>query len=284
LKLSIIKHKLSQFIYKGGSGIGSNYLLFYMLKHLLLSRKIENCKIIDVDSEPSTDLAIMHADITHLDAEYVNFSRRFSVCLNSAVTDISKKTTSDLTVRSGDNAQGPFIVKANLNYAGLPEHKANKLVRDSGLEIQLPFPGVELVKEYSIVDSLDKLPENIFDDANLTVERFLPEKVGDYYAIRHYFFCGEAEICNQYLSESPMIKGDSVIKKIPCELPVEVRERRKAMGFDYGKFDFVMHDGKPFIFDTNKTPGRPPLALPATQAMISELAEGLYNLLCEHHS
>jgi hypothetical protein len=30
--------------------------------------------------------------------------------------------------------------------------------------------------------------------------------------------------------------------------------RREALGFDYGKFDYVEHDGEPILLDANKTP------------------------------
>ncbi|MEZ6002120.1 hypothetical protein [Hyphomonas sp.] len=38
------------------------------------------------------------------------------------------------------------------------------------------------------------------------------------------------------------------------DIPEELRVIREQMGFDYGKFDYVEHDGKAFLLDANKTP------------------------------
>ena len=35
----------------------------------------------------------------------------------------------------------------------------------------------------------------------------------------------------------------------------DIVELIKRMKFDYGKFDYVMHEGKPVLLDANKTPG-----------------------------
>jgi hypothetical protein len=39
------------------------------------------------------------------------------------------------------------------------------------------------------------------------------------------------------------------------EVHPEIPELAKRMGFDFGKFDYVMHEGKPVLLDANKTPG-----------------------------
>src|SRR5213079_1238108 len=35
----------------------------------------------------------------------------------------------------------------------------------------------------------------------------------------------------------------------------EIVEARKRLNFDYGKFDYVLHEGRPVLLDTNKTTG-----------------------------
>jgi hypothetical protein len=41
-------------------------------------------------------------------------------------------------------------------------------------------------------------------------------------------------------------------------VPDDLRETRRRLGFDYGKWDFVLHEGRAVLIDANKTPGRPP--------------------------
>ena len=38
------------------------------------------------------------------------------------------------------------------------------------------------------------------------------------------------------------------------DVPDEVRAVRRRHGLDFGKIDFVLHDGKAMVFDVNKTP------------------------------
>jgi hypothetical protein len=38
------------------------------------------------------------------------------------------------------------------------------------------------------------------------------------------------------------------------DVPESLRAERERLGFDFGKFDFVYHDGKAILLDANKTP------------------------------
>ncbi|MGE4492883.1 MAG: hypothetical protein AB7E65_10655, partial [Syntrophotalea sp.] len=58
------------------------------------------------------------------------------------------------------------------------------------------------------------------------------------------------------------------------------RKRRKDLGFDYGKFDFVQIDGQTILLDANRTPSfniRTPT--PAQAAMLEHLAAGVFAYL-----
>ena len=46
--------------------------------------------------------------------------------------------------------------------------------------------------------------------------------------------------------------------------------------FDYGKFDYVVHEGRAVLIDTNKTTGSPPSTNPEREARRRILADGLY--------
>ena len=38
------------------------------------------------------------------------------------------------------------------------------------------------------------------------------------------------------------------------EVPEELRQIRRDLKFDFGKFDYTMVDGRPVLFDANRTP------------------------------
>ena len=59
----------------------------------------------------------------------------------------------------------------------------------------------------------------------------------------------------------------------------EVLEIRRTLGFDYGKFDYVLHDGRVVLLDINKTPGESRIIRPAAMARLRHLASGISVLL-----
>lgn len=51
------------------------------------------------------------------------------------------------------------------------------------------------------------------------------------------------------------------------------------LGFDYGKFDFVMHEGRAVLLDANKTPGRARNLSKIVAAGTANLADGFEGLI-----
>ena len=47
------------------------------------------------------------------------------------------------------------------------------------------------------------------------------------------------------------------------------------LAFDYGKFDYVLHDGRVVLLDINKTPGESRVIRPAVMARLRHLASGI---------
>jgi hypothetical protein len=202
------------------------------------------------------DAAVLHVDATLVDQAYIEYARRFPLCLNVGVTDISKPRVSMARVAPHDGWEGPVIVKGVLNCGGLPESRLNHRAARAGRP--LPFPGARVMKEYRVYDRACEVPSEIFSDPDLLVERFLPEIVPDGFALRYWLFCGDYDFCGRFVSHDRIVKGAGVFRGEPCPVPDDLRERRRELGFDYGKFDFAVHDGKTYLMDANKTPGRVP--------------------------
>jgi len=77
-------------------------------------------------------------------------------------------------------------------------------------------------------------------------------------------------------SREPVVKrANMVTSEFIGEAPDEIRAARRRFGFDYGRFDFVLHEGKSVLFDTNSTPSCSDQSSPRLKAIVGELAVGL---------
>jgi hypothetical protein len=223
---------------------------------------------------PPADIAILHVDLTVVPREYTETLGRYPLVLNGATADIRKRTYSKHLVTRGDGWDGPVIVKTDANCGALPElHWAQHEVRKgrrADIDIRaIPGP-------YSIHDSPSLVPAEVWDDRQLVVERFLPERHGDAYAMRAYVFLGDSERCNCIVGPHPIVKGADTIARFPVPVPDEIREERRRLGFDYGKIDFVVHEGTPILLDANRTPTMPRGGLSeAVHQGMKELSRGI---------
>jgi hypothetical protein len=132
-----------------------------------------------------------------------------------------------------------------------------------------------------VFDSLAAVPVGVWRNPNLVVEKFLPERNEDgEYLLRIWVFLGDSEIYYQGVSRDPVVKGANTIRREfldPADLPPSLRETRKRLGFDYGKFDFGLVDGEVVLYDVNRTPGFPRTAdeSPMIGQAIQMLSRGL---------
>lgn len=57
-------------------------------------------------------------------------------------------------------------------------------------------------------------------------------------------------------SEEPLVKAHSSVRTVYLDekVPDALLKVRREMGFDFGKFDFVIHTGEVILLDVNKTP------------------------------
>jgi hypothetical protein len=178
------------------------------------------------------------------------------------------------TAHDEDGKLHPGEIQRRAGSAGHAGGESAKNARRKG-----SAPEVREFPEYAVYDSIRDVPEDLRNDASLAIDCFMPEREGDMYAIRHWVFCGDQGHCNRFISPEMIIKGGNVLRKEPCAVPDKLHDLRKAMGFDYGKFDFVMHGDDVFLLDANKTPGSPPLISADDQATLSRLVDGFETLM-----
>ena len=211
------------------------------------------------------DLLIVHVDLTIVPDSYLEFANQYPIVLNEKVRDIRKSTISQNLVTQGDDWGGPVIVKSNQNCAGIPElirdghrGKLKKLyyryMKKMRLKSLLKTP--QSADDYKVYSSLDRVPGFCFRHPDLVVEKFIPEREGEYYCVRMVSFLGNRKYCIRLKSRSPIVKGNTTeVTEVISDPHPDIEKFRKQLNFDYGKFDYVILNGEFFLLDANKTIG-----------------------------
>ncbi|MFO0760574.1 MAG: hypothetical protein U0359_29100 [Byssovorax sp.] len=222
---------------------------------------------------PRADVAMLHVDLSVVPEPYREALRPYPVVINGGAVDIRKRRFSQQIVAPGDGYEGPVILKTDLNAGGIPEWNHLRLDIERGLRPARPariMPG-----RYPIFASPSAVPKSAWSDPDLVVERFCPERDERGYYMRTWVFFGDRERCNRVLGPHPVVKAEDVIERVPVPIPDELRLVRARLGFDYGKFDFAFHEGKPVLFDVNRTPAMAPNLLEALKAGMADLSKGI---------
>jgi hypothetical protein len=204
---------------------------------------------------------VPHVDTTVMPSEYRAFARRYTRVVNLGVSDVFRTSFSENLVRAESPEDGPVIVKTNRNHGGLPELRLRRLSRLRLLyERVRPRPRrwrkVEILDSgtYPVYPSIAQVPREVFENPRLVVERFLPEREGELYAVRYCYALGSREVTVRLTSKQPVIKGSSSVACERIENSPELAVLRRRLGLDYGKIDFVQRDGRAVLLDVNPTP------------------------------
>lgn len=227
------------------------------------------------------DLILVHVDLSVVPDHYLEFASQYPIVLNGKISDIRKSAYSKQLLHRGDNYDGPVFVKSDLNFAGGPERNLKPSLKKMLLSAVSKIsskPKMRNASDYRVFNSLAEVPEDYFSMDDVVIEKFLPEMEDGHYIIRNYQFLGDRGTATKVLGSDPMVKSRTEIQSIEIDPDPEIIEIRHAMNFDYGKFDYVVRDGKVVLFDANKTAGAHTKGIsPQLQAMRKYRAEGLYS-------
>jgi hypothetical protein len=204
---------------------------------------------------PPGDVAILHVDATVVPEAYRACTARFPRVVNAAAWDISKRRVSDCVIGRDDPWPGPVIVKTNANVGGRTEALLVQEQRRRGLPEDVRAG--PLLSDYPIFPSRDAVPEAAWRDPGLVVEKFVGERDAQGFHLRVWTFFGSRERSSLCTSPEPVIKSQNVTGRVPVEVPPQMREARRRLGFDFGKFDYVRHEGRFYLLDANRTPSAP---------------------------
>jgi hypothetical protein len=206
------------------------------------------------------DAHVLHIDRTFVTAADLPPDPGTARVVNWNVRDISKKTITAIPVRPGDDWDGPVIVKTNLNHYGAPENDGTRLTRAQSNRQKMAEYSWRSARRlprrgYPVLPARRYVPSWVWDDASLVVERFMPERDGDLYCLRGWMFFGSRSYSWRIRATDPLVKTASrVDHSYLTEVPDELLALRRRHGFDFGKFDYVVHDGRAIVLDVNKTP------------------------------
>ena len=184
---------------------------------------------------PETDLLFLHVDLSVVPLNYRALVAPYKRVINRDIVDIRKTTQSRNRVLPGDNYQGAVVIKTSLNSAGRAEDcaKNHRMIRLSRrllrphrrfhqnwpAEIKPRGTG-----KYVLLNHCDQVPATVWNDEKWVVERFRPERCGDKFVLREWFFLGEREYHNCEISSEPIFTSGEVRADLSAPPPPQVRQ------------------------------------------------------------
>jgi hypothetical protein len=233
----------------------------YSIGHLADHWRDDGLDVIDVFGTGRfvpADIALVHVDVSVVPERYLRFAQQYPVVLNGALRDIRKGVYSELQLTKDSAYRGRVIVKTQRNHGGKPEKKLapfdwlrNEATplhrRRHRRKVREPLP-------YKIYADLHEVPRRYFRDRRWIVERFLPDYDDGMFYAYNLNVLGSAYTCVRRGNTDPLVCGaeTSSEEAEPHPRAVDMVER---LGIDYGKVDYVVHDGRAYILDVNKTTG-----------------------------
>lgn len=206
------------------------------------------------------DIGILHIVRTWVDNRFLPRTLNGKLLLNGEVLDISKRNFSNLILGPDTDFDGPVIIKTNGNCFELPERTRlewllfykwrQMFANQTSWRIAHDLPGT-----YPVLQHPKDVPAWVWNRNDLVVESFVPEMDGDLYVLRMWLFFGDREYGAKIWCTDPIVKSHNILRyEYIYEVPHELRDMRKRLSFDFGKFDYVMVNGEPVLLDVNKTP------------------------------
>lgn len=231
------------------------------------------------DAAPAGDIALLHHDLTVVPEAYLEVARRYPRVVNGATADIRKSRYSECRLARGDDWLGQVLIKTEANHGGHVDDALRRLALAAGEEPDVAE--ATLMDHYYLCRSMREVPDDLWSQPGVIVEKFIPEKDERGSYLRVWTFFGTEERSSRYRSKAALIRFADYIDREEVVVPAEMRAIRSRLGFDFGKFDYVKHEGRYFLLDANRTPGAPDAfaADPEVKASLDRVARGIDSFL-----
>lgn len=239
----------------------------YLLNHLAFEwmRNGYSITLSGPENLPNADLGILHVDMTVVSQDFIDACSAYPIVLNGRFIDNSKRLISKHLLSPDCDYSGAVIIKTNANYGGLHELRA-KYPEGCPRELVAIHPNDPATRwslvqhipteSYVVLESIEEVNQDIWTNPYLVVEKFTPEIDADgLYCMRACLFFGDEEVGLLVKSGSQIIKGRDVIERqfISGIAPSEVQQFKKNHHMEFGRIDYVIHQGEVVILDANKT-------------------------------
>ncbi len=286
-QLVILVHKRQAF--------GKDYILSRLAQDYWSPSGLDVAVHWGLEGAPRGDLAILHVDLTAVPEDYRKLAQRYPRHTNASTPSIAKTSVSTSLLDPSSAYEGSVIVKTDANYMGRRElevyraevkasinpikHLLYRFRRDILWRRNQTDSG-----EYKVYASKSAVPPWIWQDKRFVVEAFRPNHDGQYYFIYRWFFLGKAEFCYRCFSRDPIIRrdGDEDLQREIAPVPEDLRAWRRKLGLDFGKVDFLVHEGKALPIDVAHTPTlSDATAVEIRDEICHALAPGLASLLVD---
>lgn len=237
-----------------------------------------------------SQVLIPHIDLSYYPDAYWEVVEAHPCAINRHVRDIRKRAYSTLLVGRGDAWDGPVIVKTDANSGGYSEEKCQgpeprrapgkwaqwwERWRHSERTERWLLGGARRLNHYHVFESWRRVPRGVWKNPLLVVERFVPERLEQGYAVRMTTCLGDKVQSRLMVSPYPVVKSRDATLKEFIATPPEALEWRRRLRVDYAKLDWVVHEGRPVLLDVNITPS---MSLDGTESQLQRaryMASGL---------
>lgn len=238
---------------------GARIHLVCIIEDALKRLGVDVVHLYGTDEFVPADLLFVHYDRSVVPPHIARFAKKYRRRINADARDIRKHTYADGLLTRHSTYDGRVIVKSTLNYGGQPEINSRSLLtrirqkasRLAGLQ---DTPLIHSKQDYQIFERLSDVPAPYFSQHHV-VQKLLPEWDGEKNVLREYIFFGDIHFENIERSSDLIITEDENVSCRPFVPHPRLLEMREKLHLDYGKLDYTMIDGEPFIFDANKTLG-----------------------------
>ncbi|MGE4544478.1 MAG: hypothetical protein AB7D06_10270 [Pedobacter sp.] len=244
----------------------SIYKIPYLISHLIpcWSERAFNVVIGTKWTLPKADIALLHVDATKVSRIYQIMCKKYPIVLNGNFLDNSKQKVSRNLLSMGEDYHGPVIIKTNGNYGGfldIPKKKRDHshiILKETTDIKSVKWKSIQAISpgKYPVLEHQADIPNDVWKNKRLVVEKFIPEyDMNGLYCLRACFFFGEKEINMMVTSTEPVIKGNNICSRqlVNSPAPEQLRNIREKLKIDFGRFDYVMSEGKVVLYDVNKT-------------------------------
>jgi len=216
---------------------------------------------IKIRANPRTDnfpaVSLMHVDLTELPSHFAILHRHHQHCLNGHVHSIAKPRYSSLAVGADQRTyRGPVIVKTRLNHRGLPELRARVRRGEFGPAEQLNWPQLvaTYAPPYQVFADAEQVPQTVWDNPRLFVERFAPGSLQLPVVKYRYNFFLDQSFTTRAVFNSLLCEADSLLELRFIQQPApELLAIREKMQLDFGAIDYFVTASGVSIIDVNKT-------------------------------